>query len=378
MRNATRTPESDRHPANAARRAQSAGRDAPNTEGAASSVERRTPTAARETTRAQGRRPNPPGRVHVLFRVAAGPRIGHGHLRRAEVLARALRWPATVSIRGAARVAGALTPVPDAGAGATLDGVAPDLLVLDDPHPVHGRTWVRAAARRHVPVVSLHDLGLARVASTLAIDGSIVSPAHGWPAERVLRGLDYAVIAAPSPGRPAGQVRRALVSLGGGPRPALTRAILAQLRERHPSVHWLVTHAAPEPREPGRQHVRPIVARRGLGPWFARVDVAIVGGGISLYEAVAAGVPTIAVPVVRAQRPTIRGFAARNLAIDGGGRSSTVAAIARRVADRFDALVADARWRRDVRRMGPRAIDGRGAKRVAAAIAAVSEAARHA
>jgi hypothetical protein len=343
----------------------------PNAERQGATVERRTSNAGRSA-------PSGQGRPRVLFRVAAGPRLGHGHLRRAEVLARALGWPARVSIRGAARMPGALTAVPQAGAAATLDTVAPDLLVLDDPHPVHGLAWARAATVRGVPVVSLHDLGLARVASSLAIDGSVVSPSQGWPAARVLRGLDYAVIASPSRGRLPGEVRRALVSLGGGPRLALTQAIVAQLQQRHPHVEVLVTHGGAEHVQFRHPRVRPIVASRGLTPWFGRVDAAIVGGGVSLYEAIAAGVPTVAVAVVHAQRPTIRGFGTLRLTIDGGGHATSVSATARRVAARFDALMTDARWRREVRRHGPRAIDGRGAERVARAIAAVSEAARHA
>jgi hypothetical protein len=327
---------------------------------------------------AERRTPNVERRPSVLFRVAAGPRIGHGHLRRAEVLGRTLGWPACVSIRGAAQMPSVLSAVARMGPGATLDLVAPAVLVLDDPHPSHGRRWAAAAARRDVPVVSLHDLGLARVASTLAIDGSVVSPSRGWPAARVLRGLDYAVIAKPVQRRTPGGVRRALVSLGGGPRRLLTHAIVAQLQQRHPDVEFLIVHPLPDHQQPARPRVRQIVASRGLAPWFARVDAAIVGGGVSLYEAVAAGVPAIAVPVVPAQRPTIRGFAARGLALDGAAPSTSAEAIAQHVADRFDALVADARWRRVIRSEGPRAIDGLGARRVATAIAAVSKVVRHA
>lgn len=316
--------------------------------------------------------------VFALFRVAAGPRLGRGHLRRAEVLARALGRSACVSVRGAGGTSMSLPLAATAAAGRTLDDVRPGVLVLDDPHAGHGRAWVSAAARRRVPVVSLHDLGLARVPATLAIDGSVTSPAHGWPAGETLRGLEFAVIGRPRRARPGLIVRRVLVSLGGGSRRGLTSAVVAELSRREPQLEILVTQAGPwATRHGGAARVTRVDASDGLAPWLARVDVAIVGGGLSLYEAVAAGVPTVAVPVVPAQRPTIRGFAARRLTADAGvAGPATLGALARRVGDRFDRLAADAEGRRHVRQAGPRAVDGRGAQRVARAIVAVVEAAR--
>ncbi len=155
------------------------------------------------------------GAPFVLFRVAAGPRIGHGHLRRAEALARTLGRPSALSVRGAGAPT-SLTAVSSGGAGATLEVVRPAVLVLDEPHVRHAQAWVSAATRRHIPVVSLHDLGIARVDSTLAIDGSVTSPAHGWAAADTLRGLAYAVIRPPRRARRGVQVERMLVSLGEG------------------------------------------------------------------------------------------------------------------------------------------------------------------
>jgi len=231
---------------------------------------------------------------------------------------------------------------------------------------------VRAAARRCIPVVSLHDLGIARVPSTLAIDGSVVSPARGWSAARVLRGLDYAVIARPARRRMGGDVRRVLVTLGGGPRAALTRAIVLELQRRYPHIEFLVTQPLPEPTSTAAPEVRVVRATDGLAAWFGRVDVAVVGGGVSLYEAVAAGVPTVAVPVVPAQQPTIRGFERLKLTLCGAKAGADRARVVKQVAARFDALVTDAPWRRRVQQLGPRLIDGRGARRVARAIVAVS------
>lgn len=325
-----------------------------------------------------GRRHSSPRTGLVLFRVAAGPRLGHGHLRRAEVLAGVLGWPAGVSIRGAGQHHGSLARVATGGPGETLDAARPAVLVLDDPHPAHGRAWVAAATRRRIPVVSLHDLGLARVASTLAVDGSVVSPEGGWPARRVLRGLGYAVIARPRRRSASRDVRRVLVTLGGGSRATLTRAIVAELERRYPRLEILVTHGWPEGSTGRASRVRIVRAPDGLAPWFARVDLAVVGGGVSLYEAVAAGLPTVAVPVVPAQHPTIRAFARLGLTVDGAGRASSVGRVVRRIADRVGTIAADDDWRHSVWRDGPRVVDGHGAERVARAIAALSGVPTHA
>ncbi len=316
----------------------------------------------------------------ALFRIAAGPRIGHGHLRRAEVLAHALGQSARVSIRGGG-AASSLTVAPRAAAGPTLDAIRPRVLILDDPDGRHGGPWVSAAARRRVPVVSLHDLGLGRVASTLAVDGSVVSPPRGWPATCTVRGLTYAVIAPPQRRSRSTGVRRVLVSLGGGSRRLLTLAVAREVAARHPDLDVLVAQSsgstAPASAD-GR--VRRVLAVAGLAPWLARVDMAVVGGGMSLYEAVAAGIPSVALAVVPAQRRTVRGFAALRLTVDGGGvpAQTRPLVVARRVGDRFDRLVGDATLRRRMMTAGPRAVDGRGAHRVARAILAAAEAASRA
>ena len=117
-----------------------------------------------------------------------------------------------------------------------------------------------------------------------------------------------------------------LVSLGGGAREALTRAVLTELVRRHPGVDMLVPQWGARRLRRGWPRLASVAWRHPTDwqPWFARVDVAIVGGGVSLYEAVAAGLPTVAVPVVPAQAPTIRAFAARRLTLDAGGRRGAV------------------------------------------------------
>ena len=112
--------------------------------------------------------------VAVVFRIAAGPRLGFGHLIRCRAIARALGVMPRVSIRGTAatRRAGAALGlrVIDGGPG-LLDREMPQILVVDDPSAPAARPWVSAARRRGIPVATIHDGGLARVDADLVIDG---------------------------------------------------------------------------------------------------------------------------------------------------------------------------------------------------------------
>jgi hypothetical protein len=302
----------------------------------------------------------------ALIRVAAGPRLGLGHVRRAETLVRALGRPCVLSVRGAGQVRGGVPVVPAAGPGATLDAVRPRVLVLDDPRQGSSHPWCVAARRQGVPVVSIHDLGLASVPSDLAIDGSIVRRGR-LAARRSLRGPEFAVIATPRRRRRGGRVRRVLVSLGGGPRVTLAARLASMLHRRWPALDILVTGG-----EGDGDGFAWVTAPLGLAPWLARVDAAILGGGVSLYEAVAAGVPSIGLAVVAAQQPTIRGFAARGLVLDAGLASRRADGPAS-VVRQMDRLLADGLWRAHAAVEGPRVLDGGGAARVARAIVALVE-----
>jgi hypothetical protein len=106
--------------------------------------------------------------------------------------------------------------------------------------------------------------------------------------------------------------------------------------------------------------------------------VAVLAGGVSLYEAAALGTPTVALAIVQGQRPTVLAFQRAGLTCDGGrllaGRTRTSA---RRVARLVDRLLGEPARRQAMSRAGRRCVDGRGAQRVAA-IVRRALAARHA
>jgi spore coat polysaccharide biosynthesis predicted glycosyltransferase SpsG len=154
-----------------------------------------------------------------------------------------------------------------------------------------------------------------------------------------------------------------LIALGGGPHTRTAESIAGAILDADPDVEVRIAGgfvASPRLSAPG---LRWVGARSGLAPELAAADVAIVGGGVSLYEACALGVPAVALAVVNAQRPTIRAFADRGAALALPPRARAAAAAATAVR-----LLNDPDRRAVMARRSRRLVDGRGASRAAAAV----------
>jgi hypothetical protein len=329
--------------------------------------------------------------TEVAFRVAASPRIGFGHLVRAIHLADALGVPARLSIRGTddasetARRLG-VTLLPAVLRAVVEPGLG--LLVIDDPSGTAARPWLQAARRAGVPVASIHDVGVAPLASDLAIDGSLDARRVGGLGRDVRAcrlGPAFAVlspaVARGARSRPAGGAPPTVViGLGGGRHAKAGLGVARHLRQNLDSQSGLsrvqvllslgldqaglsLGRGLPE----GVDLIPPSHFRAAL----ARATVAVVAGGTTLYEACALGTPVVAVPVVPGQATTIRRFVRAGLAVvPGTGRTAGVGSDrwSRAAAGAALDLLADTRRQRDLSRRGRQAIDGRGAERVADAI----------
>lgn len=313
--------------------------------------------------------------LRVVFRLAAGPRIGYGHLLRSLHLSRALRTSFVVSLRGgraAAVVARRLEARIDSRAPRDALTRSTDALIVDDPSPHGSDAWVRAARARGIPVVSLHDLGIAPREADVSIDGS-VAPGRTMtfrgpryvildPRVRRLR----AAVAARSPRRRRPMI---VVSLGGGPRTAVAMRIARALVGR---VNADLTVFLGLGRRSRRWDGASLDGVRVAGPsdafldTLARADVAVLGGGVTLYESAALGVVAVPLAVVRAQRSTIVGFV-RAGAAAGPVRSWSVhdRGAPRRLASLVASLVGAPERRRAIARRGRLLVDGLGARRVA-------------
>lgn len=309
----------------------------------------------------------------VVFCVAAGPRLGFGHLVRCRSLARALGVELVMALRGsrrtrerAAALGGRLV---DVSSGAALRAVGPSLMVIDDPSAPEAERWLHRARRAGVPVATVHDVGLAYVASDLVIDGSVRAGAAPAGSD-MLAGPAYAILD-PALDRARSVVRkpvpaRLLIALGGGHHVRAAAALLsAALARRLPHADLRIARGfAPARALPGLSRGTWIDAPDGLAAELAEASVAIVAGGVTLYEACALGVPTVALAVTAAQQQTIRAMARHGAVIEGGGPPLD-RECCDKVAEAVIHLLTNRERRTRQARVARRLVDARGAHRVA-------------
>ncbi|MGQ0733325.1 MAG: hypothetical protein ACT4QD_06665 [Acidobacteriota bacterium] len=306
--------------------------------------------------------------IRVLFRAPAGPRRGFGHLVRCRALARVLGVRPLVAVRGSQHsVDTALRLGCDVVRGSAqrlLGALAPELLVVDDPTTRHAAHWIRAAHERGIAVVSIHDLGLGSLGANGRIDGALAALRRRRrdalaPAMAILDPHRL-------PPRGSGDLRRGVVvALGGGPRAEAACAIASEIARRAPDVEVRVAgrFVPAEPPESLWRRCPPNVVWVGastdlLGE-FANVNLAVVGGGMSLYEACALGAAAVGLPVVSSQRRTISTFVGAGAAL---GRPRAAVVPGSIAADDVRLLRQD-RLRRQLTRTARRLVDGRSAER---------------
>lgn len=320
-----------------------------------------------------GRASMPPA---CLFRVAAGPRLGFGHLMRARALAQGLGVRPVVSLRGGQEARRAAT----ASGWTVVNGTDAlrrrAVVVVDDPHAGHRRAWVDRARRLGAFVVSVHDGGRAPGAD-LVVSGNL-GVARPRARGDVLSGVQFYLLdrrladarrrrrrAARALDRP-----RVLVALGGGRHVrALARPLVDEIHRRCPHASIAVAAGFTSGHRPPLRHARWLSVRTGLWRVLARCDAAVVAGGVTLYEACALGVPAVGLAVVRRQRPAIRAFARRFALLDGGGGRRADLDLAR-AAQAVARLLDDAALRAATTARSRDLVDGQGSRRVAAHIRA--------
>ena len=318
----------------------------------------------------------------VLLRLDAGHAVGLGHAVRARALLEALGRPLDLVVAGRGEALAAQFPaarhVP-CGAGGDADLAdlvareSPDLVLVDLPHlPESGWRALRGAGR---PVAAVDDEGGAVVAD-LVINGTVLDRYHHYPAlppgARLLCGADYTLLR-PAFGQTAweaGAARGVVAVAGGGAwadllaGPTLDRAGGGPVRlvvgPACPGVEALAARAA--------RHG--VVLRQGLSPSalagaLARARVALVTGGMVLYEAMAVGVPAVVFPQMPNLPPEADWFAARGAVRtlgDEGGMDEA------RLAAEVTALLGDEAAARAQSRAARALVDGRGLARAALAL----------
>lgn len=293
---------------------------------------------------------------------------------RARALAQCLDADLSVSVRGghAARAAARLV-APLVDERTALNRA--DVLILDDPSREYGQPWVARARRAGIRTVSIHDGHWAQAAD-LVVCGSL-GVARPKAGSEVLHGTQFYLLdrriadVRSAPARAAAARPQVMVALGGGEHVRRVAQPLADaIHALCPSAAITIAAGFGRGVRPRLKNARWLSARTGLVQALSSADMAIVAGGVTLYEACAIGVPAVGLAVVPAQRRAIRQFAAAQAILDAGDasrRGNALQVAARSVA----ALASNRRLRERIAANARRLVDGRGAERVARHIEAL-------
>ena len=332
----------------------------------------------------------------IAFRTTAGKQIGFGHLRRCLTLAGELRraggpassicfWidsdPTAVAVAAAAGFeARSLSgPEPDATAAWLEAGEVGTLVV--DSYTV-APDWF-SAWRRHVgSLVAIDDLADRQLDVDVVVNGTPQAAQLSYrtaPGAQLLLGPRYALLRPHFRDLPARRaaprVARVLVTLGGADPQSSTMAVVEAVQRALPEAALDVVIGplfGPMPDLDRRAAGDPPRLRihrdlDDLSALMSAADLAVSGGGQTLYELAATGVPTVALCLADNQEPNIAALAGVSL-LSAGPLRESVADRFRRVEEACRQLAADPALRELMSDAGRSLIDGQGAGRVAEAI----------
>lgn len=234
--------------------------------------------------------------------VDAGPQLGYGHAVRCLRLAKSLVRRNPVVFHP---LSDSCREFIESSGYAVANGSAFPPVVLTDLREAHG--IIAAIHKQGAKHISIHDLGLAQCHSDIAIDGSITR-LFPYPANKnrtLFLGPQYMITRdSVKREKPGDSV---LVTFGGGSTAAFAQKISEDLL---------------------RVGLNPISTRGFIGSdpmteqEFARAmstcRFAISGSGVTLYDLLASGVPTIAVAFDRLQLRTAAAFHEHGAVLNAG------------------------------------------------------------
>ncbi len=323
-------------------------------------------------------------RGEIWIRTTAGASEGFGHLGRSLILARQLSPAFNPVFLLDFEDREARTMVAEHGWEALEYGTGRDLplhrnpsMVLFDTRRTRSAEAVVLALRRTgIPVASVHDMGLDLLPSDLLIDGSILArlPESLTLAACVFSGPAYLVLdpsfetssvwrRCVSP-----KIARVHISLGGGDSSGFFPSIVEGLRLLGRSIEVVAQAGFVATNRMALAGVETAPLRftwanrnDRTSDLLAAADLAVTAGGLSAYEALAAGTPLLAVAHDKHQHRTISEMVKRRVCVDlGRGAEIVPAELARRV----EALDSCPPLRQQMADSGRCLIDGRGVFRV--------------
>lgn len=331
----------------------------------------------------------------ALIRCDGGGRFGYGHIKRTVALARALRdregIGAVFAVNGSRD---AFFPIHRAGFEAVpIDGAkdaeilgalvaerAPDILLCDMREGIDLAGLLNLS--RNVTLTAVIDDGSPRrlaadlayyppvpQARALAWSGSRCTPRIGW--EWAILGITRTV----SLHRNASARPTLLVTMGGSDPQGLTLRAARALAHGEPSfrARFVIGPGIANAAQVGRAivslapHFETVEGANGLETEFASCDVALAAFGVTAYELAAYGVPAIYICLTEDHALSAEAFESAGL----GQSLGTAAQLSDdAIGAAVHSLMNDSARRREMRAVGLATIDGEGASRVAADIAA--------
>jgi spore coat polysaccharide biosynthesis predicted glycosyltransferase SpsG len=257
-------------------------------------------------------------RPEIGFVVDAGPGLGYGHAVRSVRLARALAkrnsvvfYPLSVACEAFIRPFGfAVGGVYNralfgSSAGKARSHTPFPPLVITDLREAHGITAaIHRNGSRHI---SIHDLGLAQCHSDVAIDGSVsrLFPYAMDRARELFLGPQYMITRNVIPRSEPGN--NVFVTLGGGSTAQFADGVSEHLSRLGLKAVLANGFTGSAPLSDA-QYAQAISTCR----------FAISGSGVTLYDLLASGVPTVAVAFDRVQLRTAEAFHERGAVLSAG------------------------------------------------------------
>jgi UDP-2,4-diacetamido-2,4,6-trideoxy-beta-L-altropyranose hydrolase len=324
----------------------------------------------------------------VVVITGASRRVGFGHLRRCLTLCEALKRRGTDSFFVLSEAdSGAMAwmkqrglphcraPLSNPAAIAALCKKRDASVAIVDTYDSSASLLNRLLASG-LPVLVIDDLANRRLPSTWLTNSAIPRGPGAYrrlTKGKLLLGPRYALLrrefAGVARATAAKSAKKVLIAIGGSDPRGLTPALLEALAGTGEKLHIRAVMGPLSKSDLGFKSLgncRTEILRdvRSMVRLMRWADVAVAGGGQTLFELAAAGCPCVAMRIAPNQDVTTRLFSRIGSVI--------MAANASHAAEHVRALLADPARRAAMGRRGRRAVDGLGAERVADVLAKAS------
>ncbi len=323
-------------------------------------------------------------REHVLIRTEAGGETGYGHLIRSLALGKEFHrrgCEVDIFISGDFNLHPSLSEgmkplriIFESEKAFAAEGY--ELIASDFRSENLKKLYEASGISGRILHMSVHDLGLNRMDSDIVVDGSVKAPGiySKTQGKFYFLGPEYMILRSSLSAlkRPAPARKRrkpvCFMSFGGGDQIRCHEFASVMFETANFECEIIVA--------PGfhcsREAVEDIWSAKGIEvrfcepenePWEEgiRADFAIVAAGITLYEALALGVPAFTLPMDERQNETADIFFRNGACLNPGAIDSTDAFSA---AKHFKSWLGDASKRMRSAHIGSKMVDLRGAERV--------------